>query len=108
MSTTLGGREPDNNILLKPVNQQCSFVQVLSPSLCVVSDPLPRPVVKGYFLPIKITEEVYVKGIKACKTNLDGRLVLSTGDKSCTAKQITAKLMTQWKTTDTMENDFLW
>jgi hypothetical protein len=39
-------------------------------------------------LSIKITEEIYVKGIEAYKRNLHGRLVLRKGDKLYTAKEI--------------------
>jgi hypothetical protein len=52
-----------------------SFAQVLSPASYAITVPLPQPVLKGDSLSLKITEEVYVKGIEACKNNLHGRIV---------------------------------
>jgi hypothetical protein len=48
---------------------------------------------------IKISPEVYEKGLKACKRNLRGRLVLNKGDKPYTTKEIQQRLEKHWKTT---------
>jgi len=48
---------------------------------------------------IKISPEIYEKGLAVCKRNLGGRLVLNKGDKPYTTKEIQQKLEKQWKTT---------
>jgi hypothetical protein len=44
-----------------------------------------------------ITQSAYAKGVEFCQRNLFGRLVLSKGDKPYTTKDLTTKLMKQWK-----------
>jgi hypothetical protein len=54
----------NQQVLTKSANQQCSFTQVLSPSLSAINDPLLQPTIKGDSLSIKIRDEVKV--IEAC------------------------------------------
>jgi len=54
----------------------CLFSQVLLPKGVVVYEPLPLPSIKGESICMKITQEVYIKDIEACKRNLHGSLAL--------------------------------
>lgn len=52
---------------------------------------------KGDTLSIKIREEVYQAGLKGCKNNRHGRLLLSKGDSSIKCNDLHAKLSLLWK-----------
>jgi len=81
---------------VQEVVQKPSFAQALR-GTPVQSDPLPVPTIRGETLPVKITDDVYYRGIDACKTNLCGQLVLNKGDKPYSSKGITVKLQKLWK-----------
>ncbi|KAK2404765.1 hypothetical protein QL285_054072 [Trifolium repens] len=72
--------------------------QVLSDSCQVQISQLPSPAIRGDSLSIKITQSEYEKGLLDCKMNLHGRLVLNKGDKPMSARDLSAKLSTVWKT----------
>jgi len=77
-----------------------SFAQVLAASQSrSVNENLPQPIIRGDEVSIKISPEIYEKGLAVCKRNLGGRLVLNKGDKPYTTKEIQQKLEKQWKTT---------
>lgn len=83
----------------RPV-QRISFAQALTATTRTSSnDNLPTPLIRGEFVSITITQQIYEKGLEVCKHNLRGRLVLSKGDKPYTTKDIHLKLQKQWKTT---------
>lgn len=63
----------------------------------VISDPLPVPFMPRETLSVKITDEVYVRGIDYCKIYLRGQLMLNKGDKPYSSKNHTAKLQKLWK-----------
>jgi len=76
-----------------------SFAQALTASTRTVpSATLPKPTIRGETLNIKITQEIYERGTKFCKTNLRGRLLLNKGDKPYSTKEIESKLQKIWKT----------
>lgn len=66
-----------------------SFVQALR-GKSALSDPLPVPSIRGDMLSVKITDDVYARGLDFCKTNLRGRLVLNKGDKPFSSKDLAA------------------
>jgi len=72
-----------------------------------LSDPLPMPYMCGDMLSVKITDDVYIRGLDACKTNLRGRLALNKGDKPPTSKDLAAKLQKLWKGTGPWHLTFL-
>ncbi|KEH27899.1 hypothetical protein MTR_5g048840 [Medicago truncatula] len=77
-----------------------SFAQALKALTKAVSnDNLSQPLIRGERVSIKITQDIYEKGMTACKTNLRGRLVLNKGDKPFATKEIQSKLQKLWKTT---------
>jgi len=77
-----------------------SFAQVLTAALPVSSnDNLPQPYIRGETLGIKISHEIYEKGMVVCKHHLRGRLVLNKGDKPYMTRDIELKLHKLWKTT---------
>jgi len=77
-----------------------SFAQALTTSSIVSSnDNLSQPLIRGESVSIKISQDMYEKGMAVCKRNLRGRLVLNKGDKRYTTKDIHLKLQNQWKTT---------
>jgi hypothetical protein len=49
-------------------------------------------------LSIRITKDVYAKGLERCKHHIYGGLFLNKGDKPYTIKEITAKFLMHWKT----------
>jgi len=72
-----------------PTLQVVSFAQALTGSTRAASnDNLPQPKIRGETLSVKITQEIYDRGMDFCKINLRGRLVLNKGDKSYTTKEI--------------------
>lgn len=73
-----------------------SFVQALQDK-SALSDPLPVSSIRGDMLSVKITDDVYVRGLNFCKTNLRGRLVLNKGDTPISSKDLTARLQKLWK-----------
>jgi len=73
-----------------------SFVQALRGNTSL-SDPLMVPSIRGDMLSVKITDDVYVRGLEFCKTNLRGWLVLNKGDKPLSSKDLAAKLQKLWK-----------
>ena len=48
------------------------------------------PSIRGDMLSVKITDDVYARGLDFCKTNLRGRLVLNKGDKPFSSKDLAA------------------
>jgi len=84
--------------LLTSASPKPSFAQALC-GKSALSDPLPMPYMRGDMLSVKITDDVYVRGLDACKTNLRGRLVLNKGDKPPTSKDLAVKLQKLWKVT---------
>ncbi|KEH15767.1 DUF4283 domain protein [Medicago truncatula] len=68
-----------------------SFAQALRGN-SALSDPLPVPSIRGDMLSVKITDDIYVRGLDFCKTNLRGRLVLNKGDKPFSSKDLAATL----------------
>jgi len=77
-----------------------SFAQALTTSTRDASnDNLPQPLIRGERVSIKITQDIYEKGMDVCKTNLRGRLVLNKGDKPYATKEIKSKLQQLRKTT---------
>jgi hypothetical protein len=82
----------------KPVSR-VSFAQALtSTSTTSSNDNLPQPVFRGESVSITISQEMYEKGMFACKRNLRGRLVLNKGDTPYSTKDIHTKLQNHWKT----------
>jgi len=76
-----------------------SFAQTLTTSTKTASiDNLPKPTIRGETLNIKITQDIYERGMNVCKTNLRGRLILNKGDKPYSTKEIESKLQKVWKT----------
>jgi len=73
-----------------------SFAQALCGNT-VLSDPLPMPYIRGDMLSVKITDDVYFRGLDACKIDLRGWLVLNKGDKPYSSKDLSAKLQKLWK-----------
>ena len=61
------------------------------------SSPLPAPVIRGETLCIPIFDEIYEKGIDACKRNLRGRLILRKGDKPYGFREVQTKLQQLWQ-----------
>ena len=55
------------------------------------------PSICGDMLFVKIIDDVYVRGLDFCKTNLRGRLVMNKGDKPLSSKDLAAKLQKLWK-----------
>jgi len=77
-----------------------SFARALTTSTKDASnDNLPQPLIRGERVSIKITQNIYEKGMAFCKTNLRGRLVMNKGDKPYATKEIQSKLQKLWKTT---------
>jgi len=77
-----------------------SFAQALTASTKAASnDNLPQPLIRGERVSMKITQDIYEKGMTVCKTNLRGRLLLNKGDKPYATKEIQSKLQKLWKTT---------
>lgn len=56
------------------------------------NDNFPQPLIRGEIVSIKITQDIYEKGMAVCKRNLRGRLVLNKGDKPYATKDIQMKL----------------
>jgi len=79
-----------------------SFAQALTASTASTkaasNDNIPQPFIRGERVSIKITHNIYEKGMAFCKTNLRGRLVLNKGDKPYATKEIQSKLQKLWKT----------
>jgi len=76
-----------------------SFAQALTTSTKTAPNAnLSKPTILGETLSIKITQDLYERGMNFCKTNLRGRLVLNKGEKSYSTKEIESKLQKQWKT----------
>jgi len=73
-----------------------SFAQALQGNTAP-SDTLPVPSMRGDRLSVKITDDVYARGLDFCKTNLRGMLVLNKGDKPISSKDLAAKLPKLWK-----------
>lgn len=73
-----------------------SFAQALRGKSALL-DPLPVPSIRGDMLSVKITDDVYVRGLDFCKTNLRGRLVLNKGDQPLSSKDLAVKLHKGWK-----------
>ncbi|AES98383.1 hypothetical protein MTR_5g067840 [Medicago truncatula] len=71
------------------------------------SAPLPQPTIRGDYLSIKITDEVYAKGLEKCKHHMHDRLFLNKGDKPYTAKEIT-DIIEAMENKGTMATDFSW
>jgi len=66
-----------------------SFAQALTGTTKAASnDNLPQSLIRGETVSIKITQDIYEKGMAVCKTNLRGRLVLNKGDKPYATKEI--------------------
>ena len=80
-----------------PVVSNRSFVQALLNKVDVSLTELPKPCLKGNFLSIKISEDVYQFGLANCNNYLHGRLVLSRGDKPLCSKDLREKLLHLWK-----------
>jgi hypothetical protein len=55
------------------------------------------PYIRGETFSVKITNDVYSRGLDYCKTNLRGRLMLNKGDKPYFSKDLTAKLQKFWR-----------
>jgi hypothetical protein len=73
-----------------------SFAQALQ-GKSALSDPLPVPSIRGDMLSVKITDDVYARGLDFCKTNLRGRLVFNKGDKPLSSKDLADRLQKVWK-----------
>nr|ABN07976.1 hypothetical protein MtrDRAFT_AC152185g39v2 [Medicago truncatula] len=86
--TTVSFTDKDFTKQTKPVQVQpkVTFAQALSGSVTTIDEQLLVPIIKYDSLIIKITQEEYEKGIDECKRLLHGRLVMSKGDKPCTAE----------------------
>ena len=80
------------------VSPKVSFAQALTASHQTVPNVRPTPTLMGETLSIKITQAIYERGMNFCKTNLQGRLVLSKGEKAYSTKEIESKLQKHWKT----------
>jgi len=67
-----------------------SFAQVLTSTVPSQTndDLLAQPSIKGEQLSIRISQQVYEKGVDYCKKNLCGRLILNKGDKPYTSSKI--------------------
>jgi hypothetical protein len=77
-----------------------TFSQTLTASHKASSNEnLLQPSIRGESVSIRISQAPYEKGIEICKRNLQGRLVLSKGDKPYTSKDLQLKLQKIWKTT---------
>jgi len=74
-----------------------SFAQALRGPTLTYTDPLPAPTIRGEMLSIQITKDAYLRGLEACRTNLQGRLMLNKGDKPYSSKDLFIKLQTTWK-----------
>jgi len=78
--------------------RKISFVQALSASSTICSNEnLPQPLILGDSVSIKITQDMYEKGLAVCKRNLRGRLVLNKGNKPYTTRDIQLKIHHQLK-----------
>ncbi|KAK2357831.1 hypothetical protein QL285_095068 [Trifolium repens] len=75
-----------------------SFAQVVNDACDVKISQLPVPAIRGEDLCIKITQHEYEKGLADCKKNLHGRLVMNKGDKPLSARELSGKLSSVWKT----------
>jgi len=56
------------------------------------NDNLPQPLIRGETVGIKITQDIYEKGMAVGKRNLRGQLILKNGDKPYAIKEIQFKL----------------
>jgi len=78
-----------------------SFAHALTASHKSVPNAiLPTPTIMGETLSIKITQDLYERGMNFCKTNLRGRLVLNKGEKPYSTKEIELKLQNHRKTAE--------
>ncbi|PNY01030.1 putative NBS resistance protein, partial [Trifolium pratense] len=84
-----------------------SFAQALNDACDVKISQLLVPSIRGDDLCIKITQHEYEKGVADCKKNLHGRLVMNKGNRSLTARELSCKLSTIWKTANQWKMIFL-
>jgi hypothetical protein len=88
----------------KPVNQEKlklkphkSFAQAVTNVCDIPLSQLPQACVKGDNLAIPIPEKEYTAGIKACKHNLQGRIIWPKGATPLTVAALKNKLAPIWK-----------
>jgi hypothetical protein len=88
--------KPVNQEKLKPKPQK-SFAQAFTNVCDIPLSQLPQACVKGDNLAIPIPEKEYTAGIKACKHNLQGRIIWPKGATPLTVAALKNKLAPIWK-----------
>jgi len=58
---------------------------------------LPSPCIKGDMIFFQIAKEVYLVGLKECKSHLHRRILLTKENKPLTHLDLCAKLVVSWK-----------
>lgn len=84
-------RKIDSNNGVPP--PQKAFAQALHNTSDTPLSQLPVPCVKDGAIDIKIPEEEYIAGVKSCKNNLHGCLMLMKGDNPDKIDDLRAKLL---------------
>jgi hypothetical protein len=58
---------------------------------------MPKPCIKGGYICVKLTHNVYERGVEVCKKNFHGRLVMTKGDKLLMSYDLILMLQIIWK-----------
>jgi len=92
---------------LKKIVSPVTFAQALCGTVTTIDEHLPALIIKGDSLSIKISQEKYEKRVEKWKRLIHRRLVMSTGDKPYTTKELFSKLSKFVEILETMETGFI-